>query len=213
MKATEPQAKIDHAAPTPKFKEGDHVWAKQPKDLVGRTGYVKSIDTYKMEYTVMFDKDMWIVPEADLEMVDPAAENAETPVFEPKEDGPRFDLHYGEPIGGKRLQQILTALFPWGYANKKDGNYIGPSPYMYDWENIIEVCVKPSYCDGAALCINLLRMDEDGDEQQLLGYYVGLMRAIAPELDSVEDSFNTSVNVLNFYYRDKGPILNTLILD
>ena len=53
----------------PKFKNGDHVWAKQPKELYGRTGYVMAVDTYKMEYTVVFGTEAWIIPENDLEMV------------------------------------------------------------------------------------------------------------------------------------------------
>ena len=53
----------------PKFKKNDHVWSKQPKELYGRTGYVMAVDTYKMEYTVVFGTEAWIILENDLEMV------------------------------------------------------------------------------------------------------------------------------------------------
>ncbi len=62
-------ASVAASAPTPKFKAGDHVWAKQPKALAGRTGIVKFIDTYRMEYSVLFDVDLWLLPEANLELV------------------------------------------------------------------------------------------------------------------------------------------------
>ena len=53
----------------PKFKVGDHVWAKKPKDLAGRTGYIKAIFNPKKEYDVAFGAELWIVPEDDLELV------------------------------------------------------------------------------------------------------------------------------------------------
>ena len=59
----------DLSAWTPKFKKNDHVWSKTTKELAGRTGYVMAVDTYKMEYTVAFGKEAWIIPENDLELV------------------------------------------------------------------------------------------------------------------------------------------------
>ena len=70
----------------PKFKPGDHVWAKQPKELAGRTGCVMAIDTRRMEYDVRFSPEIWIVPESDLELVDPATEEARLPVFGCEDD-------------------------------------------------------------------------------------------------------------------------------
>lgn len=52
-----------------KFKIGDHVWAKQPKELYGRTGYVISVDTYRMMYDVKYGAELWNVREDDLELV------------------------------------------------------------------------------------------------------------------------------------------------
>jgi len=61
----------------PKYKKGDHVWAKRSKELAGRTGYVMKVDTRRMEYEERFGTEMWIVPEDDLELVDPATEDYE----------------------------------------------------------------------------------------------------------------------------------------
>ena len=57
------------AAPAPKFKEGDHVWAKKPEDLYGRTGHVVRVDAGKMMYDVRYGSELWTISEADLEPV------------------------------------------------------------------------------------------------------------------------------------------------
>lgn len=62
-------ASVATSIPTPKFKVGDHVWAKQPKKLAGRTGYVTAVDTRSMMYDVRYGSDMWKVREEDLELV------------------------------------------------------------------------------------------------------------------------------------------------
>ena len=80
----------------PRFKKGDHVWAKNTKDLVGRTGYVKDFDRYKREYFVAYDKEMWIVPEDELELVDPAVENFKSPILEAEEQKDRYIIHIDE---------------------------------------------------------------------------------------------------------------------
>ena len=79
-------ASLSEGAVETKYKMGDHVWAKQPKELAGRTGYVMGIDTRRMEYEVRFGTELWIVPEDDLELVDPATEEARQPVFEREDD-------------------------------------------------------------------------------------------------------------------------------
>ena len=70
----------------PKFRKGDHVWAKNTKELVGRTGYVKDFDRYKREYFVAYDKEMWIVPEDELELVDPKTEEYHGPAYKVEEE-------------------------------------------------------------------------------------------------------------------------------
>lgn len=62
-------ASVVVSTPTPKFKAGDHVWAKQPKELAGRTGYVTAVDTRSMMYDVRYGCDIWKVREVDLELV------------------------------------------------------------------------------------------------------------------------------------------------
>jgi hypothetical protein len=75
-------ASLSEGAVETKYKKGDHVWSKQPKELAGRTGYVMEVDTRRMEYEVRFGTEMWIVPENDLELVDPATEEVRQTVFE-----------------------------------------------------------------------------------------------------------------------------------
>lgn len=64
-------ASLSEDAVEKKYKKGDHVWAKQPEKLAGRTGYVMGIDIRRMEYDVRFGTEMWLVPEDDLELVGP----------------------------------------------------------------------------------------------------------------------------------------------
>lgn len=75
-------ASLSVDAVEPKYKNGDHVWAKQPKELAGRTGYVRAVDTYRMVYEVRFGTELWKILESDLELVDPATEEVRQTVFE-----------------------------------------------------------------------------------------------------------------------------------
>lgn len=79
-------ASLSEGAVETKYKKGDHVWAKQPKELAGRTGYVRTVDTYRMVYEVRFGTEIWKMLEDDLELVDPATEEASQLVFERAED-------------------------------------------------------------------------------------------------------------------------------
>lgn len=79
-------ASLSVGAVETKYKKGNHVWAKQPKELAGRTGYVMDVDTRRIEYDVRFGNEVWIVPEDDLELVDPATEEVPQTVFEREAD-------------------------------------------------------------------------------------------------------------------------------
>lgn len=57
-------------APMPKFKGGDHVWVKDPKEQYGRTGYIKAFDSLSMMYYVWYGEEIWKISEKDLELVD-----------------------------------------------------------------------------------------------------------------------------------------------
>ena len=82
----------------PKYKKGDHVWAKQPKELAGRTGYVMAVDTYRMMYEVTFGTEIWKMLEDDIELVDPATEEARQTVFERKDDADQPLLISPSPV-------------------------------------------------------------------------------------------------------------------
>lgn len=116
----------------PKFKKGDHVWAKQPKELAGRTGYVREIDTYRMEYDVRFGAEMWIVQESDLELVDPATYEARQPAFEREDDADKplteqaaYDEYQERSkTSGDRAEQLA-----WAMIVLLAGQLIGGSKY------------------------------------------------------------------------------------
>lgn len=53
----------------PKFKVGDRVCARQPKEIYGRTGYIVSVDTVLMMYVVVYGGELFRIAEKDLELV------------------------------------------------------------------------------------------------------------------------------------------------
>ena len=115
----------------PKFKEGDHVWAKQPKELAGRTGYVIDIDTLSMEYAIKFGTKIWIIPESDLELVDPTTEEHQT-VFKREDDADQSlteqaayeEYQYRTKESGDRAEQLA-----WAMIVLLTGQLIGGSKY------------------------------------------------------------------------------------
>jgi hypothetical protein len=115
-----------------KYKKGDHVWAKQPKELAGRTGYVMEVDTRRMEYEVNFGTEIWIVPESDLELVDPATEEARQTVFECEDDADQplteqatYDEYQERSkTSGNRAEQLA-----WAMIALLAGQLIGGSKY------------------------------------------------------------------------------------
>lgn len=115
---------------------------------------------------------------------------------------PSANTHYGEPMSKERLKEIMKVIFPWGYAEKPNLEFVGPSPYIYDYENIIALNINEKYCDGAALNIILVKLDSEAYGRHLLGFYIGLMRALAPEVECLDGEFDETSNVLDFYWKD-----------
>lgn len=126
------------------------------------------------------------------------------PKTEEQEAGrkPSANTHYGKPMSKERLTEIMKVIFPWGYAEKPNHEFVGPSPYMYDHENIIALNIDEKYCDGAAFELILVKLDEEGDDSHLLGFYIGIMRALAPEVECNDEKFNESMNVIDFCWKD-----------
>ncbi|MBR1800665.1 MAG: hypothetical protein IJ767_04120 [Bacteroidaceae bacterium] len=125
-------ASLSVGAVETKYKKGDHVWAKQPKELAGRTGYVMEVDISRMKYEVRFGTEMWIVPESDLELIDPATEEARQPVFEREDDADQplteqaaYDEYQERSkTSGDRAEQLA-----WAMIALLAGQLIGGSKY------------------------------------------------------------------------------------
>lgn len=125
-------ASLSAGAVEAKYKKGDHVWAKQPKELAGRTGYVRSVDTLTMTYEIKFGTEVWIVPESDLELVDPATEETHQPVFEREDDADQplteqaaYDEYQERSkTSGDRAEQLA-----WAMIALLAGQLIGGSKY------------------------------------------------------------------------------------
>lgn len=125
-------ASLSVGAVETKYKKGDHVWAKQPKELAGRTGYVMAVDTYRMRYEVAFGTEVWNMLEDDLELVDPATEEARQPVFERDDDANQplteqaaYDEYQKRSkTSGDRAEQLA-----WAMIALLTGQLIGGSKY------------------------------------------------------------------------------------
>jgi len=125
-------ASLSEDAVEPKYKKGDHVWAKQPKELAGRTGYVRSVDTYRMVYEVRFGTEIWKMLENDLELIDPSTEEARQPVFEREDDADQplteqaayDDYQERSKTSGDRTEQLA-----WAMIVLLAGQLIGGSKY------------------------------------------------------------------------------------
>ena len=125
-------ASLSVDAVEPKYKKGDHVWARQPKRLAGRTGYVVKFYTFSMEYAIDFGAEMWILPESDLELVDPATDAARQPVFECEDDADQplteqaaYDEYQERSkTSGERAEQLA-----WAMIALLTGQLIGGSKY------------------------------------------------------------------------------------
>ena len=105
----------------PLFKKGDHVWARQPKELAGRTGYVRAVDTYRMVYEVTFGTERWEMLEDDLELVDPATEEANQPLTE---QAAYDEYQERSKTSGDRAEQLA-----WAMIVLLTGQLIGGSKY------------------------------------------------------------------------------------
>ena len=108
----------------------------------------------------------------------------------------QFDL-----IPEKRLNEILSILFPWGYSHYKETFYTGVSPFIGDATNVITVIANDRSW-GSVFAICMERFDEDSDEKDSIGYYKGIMKLIAPELHSTDEVFQEQHNVLDFNWAE-----------
>lgn len=125
-------ASLSVGAVEPKFKNGDRVWAKHPKELAGRTGYVRAVDTYRMEYEVAFGTEVWKMLEDDLELVDPATEEDRQTAFERENDSDQplteqaaYDEYQKRSkTSGDRAEQLA-----WAMIALLTGQLIGGSKY------------------------------------------------------------------------------------
>jgi hypothetical protein len=125
-------ASLSEGAVETKYKKGDHVWSKQPKELAGCTGYVMEVYTRRMEYEVRFGTEIRIVPEDDLELVDPATEEVRQTVFEREDDADQplteqaaYDEYQERSkVSGDRAEQLA-----WAMIVLLTGQLIGGSKY------------------------------------------------------------------------------------
>lgn len=101
-------------------------------------------------------------------------------------------------IPEERLKELLNILLPYGYSYY-DGKYTGVSPFIGSTTNIISIVANDPLGWGSVFSICMERFsEEEEDEDNSLGFYLGIMKVIAPELHSDTDKFKGGYNVLEF---------------
>ena len=101
-------------------------------------------------------------------------------------------------IPEERLKELLNILFPYGYSHYDKVKYTGVSPFIGSTQNIITIVANDPEGWGSVFAICMEHFTEDEDEENSLGFYKGIMKLIAPELVSIDDSFKGMSNVLDF---------------
>ena len=93
---------------------------------------------------------------------------------------------------------ILNALFPLGYVNKGRSTLEGPSPYIENDENVIRVCFDKRQNTKADVRIEVLNIEELKYKDECFGFYIGLMKSVAPYLQVRNEEFNSFANAIYF---------------
>ena len=100
-------------------------------------------------------------------------------------------------IPEERLKEILNILLPYGYSHYDGNKYTGVSPFIGSTQNIITIVANdPEWGSVFAICME--HFTEEENEENSIGFYKGIMKLIAPELHSYDDTFADGMNVLNF---------------
>ena len=105
-------------------------------------------------------------------------------------------------IPEERLKELLSILLPYGYSHYDKVKYTGVSPFIGSTQNIITIVANDPEGWGSVFAICMDRFTEDEDEENSLGFYKGIMKLIAPELVSTDDSFKGRSNVLDFNWAE-----------
>ena len=105
-------------------------------------------------------------------------------------------------IPEERLKEILHILLPYGYSHYDGNKYTGVSPFIGSMRNIITIVANDPERWGSVFAICMNRFTEEGNEEDSLGFYKGIMKVIAPELYCADDKFKDEMNVLDFDWAD-----------
>lgn len=105
-------------------------------------------------------------------------------------------------IPEERLQEILNILLPYGYSHYDGNKYTGVSPFIGSSRNVITIVANDPEGWGSVFAICMEHFSENEDEENSLGFYLGIMKVIAPELYSNDDKFKGNLNVLDFNWAD-----------
>ena len=106
-------------------------------------------------------------------------------------------------IPEERLKEILNILLPYGYSHYDKVKYTGVSPFIGSTQNIITIVANDPEGYGSVFAICMEHFTDEEDEENSLGFYKGIMKLIAPELNSNDDKFKGGRNVIDFNWAEE----------
>ena len=109
-----------------------------------------------------------------------------------------------DPITEKRVKELVNILLPYGFSYVNE-RYIGASPFMSYYIPILieantDMCTDEGGIFAIGIDIPIEGICKSYDEA--LGFYIGIMSIIAPELHCVTNQFNKNDNVIVFGWHD-----------
>ena len=122
---------------------------------------------------------------------------AKESILPDKKEEKQIDL-----IPDERLKEIINILLPYGYSHYDKSKYTGVSPFIGSTKNIITIIANDPEGWGKLFSICMDCFSDDEYEENSLGFYKGIMKLIAPELVSTNDTFKDVYNVLDFHWAD-----------
>ena len=109
-----------------------------------------------------------------------------------------------KPLSQIELDRLLKMLFPWGYAKVDNTRYVGPVPSRCTYNIMaLETAEGWSEPDAVFSLIIIKVTDEDMEDKDLLGFYLGVMSHAFPEYICHDDKFEPEgMDVLDFKRRN-----------
>ena len=105
------------------------------------------------------------------------------------------------PLTLDEKAQLLSVLFPWGFATVNQTRFIGPSPGKSCY-NILALELDEGYfSDDSVFALKLEKVDDDIEIEDLRGFYMGYLKHAFPDYVCGDNAFLHPDDFLEFSRR------------